>query len=329
MSSKVISVGGVATPRGTAVVAVLLLLVLAPLAPGARAVPPAPVPVPAFSGARAMSWLRVQCAFGPRHPGSPGQHRLRRLISAHADSLGLPCAPVCFTLDDPYGDGRLEVCNYVVSAGPSGGQRLWIAAHYDTRPRSDRDPDPRLAALPLIGANDGASGVAVLLHLAELLAAHPPARGVDLLFLDAEDYGREGDPANYCLGATRLAAHWRDFGSPLAGGSPEGLVLLDMVGKRDLAIPMEGYSLRLAGAWTRTVFDRAAELGLDACVPAEGPSVWDDHVPFLRAGIPAVDLIDFDYPQWHTSRDTPEMCDPASLEQVGRLVTDLCYRPGP
>jgi len=328
LSSEVPSAPGVAAPRGAAA-AVLLLLALAPLAPGARAAPPAPEPVPAFSGARAMSWLRTQCAFGPRHPGSPGQLRLRRLISAHADSLGLPCAPVCFALDDPYGDGRLEVCNYVVSAGPPAGQRLWIAAHYDTRPRSDRDPDPRLAARPLIGANDGASGVAVLLHLAELLAAHPPARGVDLLFLDAEDYGREGDPANYCLGATHLAAHWRDFGSPLAGGSPEGLVLLDMVGKRDLAVPMEGYSLRQAGAWTRAIFARAAALGLDAFVPEAGPAVWDDHVPFLRAGIPAVDLIDFDYPQWHTSRDTPDACAPASLEQVGRLVTDLCYRPGP
>jgi glutaminyl-peptide cyclotransferase len=329
LSSEAVSAAGAAAPRRAAAAVLLLLLALAPFVPGAHAAPPAPGPVPAFSGARAMSWLRVQCALGPRNPGSPGQLRLRRLVSAHADSLGLSCARDCFVLDDPYGDGRLEVCNYVVSAGPSGGPRLWIAAHYDTRPRSDRDPDPRLAARPLIGANDGASGVAVLLHLAELLAAHPPPRGVDLLFLDAEDYGREGDPANYCLGATHLAAHWRDFGSPLAGGRPAGLVLLDMVGKRGLAIPMEGYSLQQAGAWTRAIFDRAAALGLDAFVPAEGPAIWDDHMPFLRAGVPAVDLIDFDYPQWHTSRDTPEACDPASLEQVGRLVTDLCYRPGP
>ncbi|MHB8080493.1 MAG: M28 family peptidase [Candidatus Krumholzibacteriia bacterium] len=309
--------------------ALLLALACGPVVGEAGAAPSATAPVPAFSGARAMSWLRVQCALGPRNPGSPGQLRLRRLIKAHADSLGLACATSCFTLADPYGDGQLDVCNLVISAGPPGGQRLWIAAHYDTRPRSDRDPDPQLAARPLIGANDGASGVAVLLHLAELLAARPPARGVDLLFLDAEDYGREGDPANYCLGAAHLAAHWREFGSPLAGGSPAGLVLLDMVGKRDLAIPMEGYSLRQAGAWTRAVFARAAALGLDAFVPVEGPAVWDDHVPFLKAGIPAVDLIDFDYAQWHTSRDTPEACAPASLEQVGRLVTDLCYRSDP
>lgn len=319
--------GACRAPSRLAAAAALLLLAVSPA--GAGAAPPAAGAVPAFSGARAMTWLRAQCALGPRHPGSPGQARLRRLIAAHADSLRLSCAPACFTLDDPYGDGRLEVCNYVISAGPPGGRRLWIAAHYDTRPRSDRDPDPRLAVRPLIGANDGASGVAVLLHLAELLAARPPARGVDLIFLDAEDYGREGDLANYCLGATHLAAHWQEFGSPLAGGTPDGLVLLDMVGKRNLTIPIEGYSLRQAAPWTRAVFDRAAALGLEAFVPEPGPTVWDDHVPFLRAGIPAVDLIDFDYPQWHTSRDTPEACDAASLEQVGRLVADLCYRPEP
>jgi len=129
--------------------------------------------------------------------------------------------------------------------------------------------------------------------------------------------------------SSRLAAAWRDFGSPLAGGEPEGLVLLDMVGKRDLAIPMEAYSLQQAEALTRAVFGRAAELGLDPFVALPGPAVYDDHVPFLRAGIPAVDLIDFDYPEWHTLRDTPDRCAAASLEAVGRLAWDLCRRPLP
>jgi Zn-dependent M28 family amino/carboxypeptidase len=202
-----------------------------------------------------------------------------------------------------------------------------VGAHYDTRPRSDRETDPARAALPLIGANDGASGTAVLLHLAELLAAAPPPAGVDLLFFDVEDYGREGDLAHYCLGSARLARTWDEFGGPLAGGRPRGLVLLDMVGKRDLAIPMEGYSLRMAEPWTRALFARAAELGLDAFVSEPGPAVYDDHVPFLQAGIPAVDLIDFDFPEWHTQRDVPAACSPASLEAVGRLVWDLCRRP--
>lgn len=287
----------------------------------------APIDGPQFSGERAMIWLDRQCDLGPRDPGSPGHASLKGLIAAQAESLGLRCVSLCFGVDDPYGDGRLEVCNLVISAGPPGGRRLWVGAHYDTRPRCDRETDPARAKARLPGANDGASGTAILLHLAELLATATLPRGVDLIFFDAEDYGLEGDLANYCLGSARLASTWRDFGSPLAEGRPEGLILLDMVGKRDLNIPLEGHSLRMAEPWTRAVFERAGELGLAQFVPVPGPAIIDDHLPFLRAGVPAVDLIDFDYPQWHTLRDTPDACSAASLEAVGRLVWDICRRP--
>lgn len=281
----------------------------------------------AFTGARAMALLEYQCDLGPRPPGSETHRLLQEFIADHADSLRLAFARLCFELDDPYGTEAMQVCNLVISAGPAGGQRLWLGAHYDTRPYSDRDPDPERRSEPLLGANDGASGVAVLLHLAELLAAVSPPRGVDLIFFDAEDYGREGDLAAYCLGSTHLARTWQDFGSPLATGNPAGLILLDMVGKRGLSVPMEGYSLQAAGAWTRAVFARAAELGLAAFRAEPGRPVYDDHVPFLRAGIPAVDLIDFEFPEWHTTADRPEVCAPESLEQVGKLLTDIVYRP--
>jgi glutaminyl-peptide cyclotransferase len=306
------------------VIAVALVLALAAAVPSFAA-----APGPRFSGARAMRWLRVQCDLGSRVPGSPAIEKLRRVVSAHADSLRLRYAPLCFRMPDPYGPGDLELCNLVISAGPPGGRRLWLAAHYDSRPRSDRESDPRLAARPMPGANDGASGTAVLLALADLFAAQPPPRGVDLILLDGEDYGREGDIANYCLGSAHLAATWRDFGCPLAEGTPEGLILLDMVGKKGLSIPMEGNSLAQAPDWTRRVFARADALGLAAFAPVPGPEVYDDHVAFLRAGIPAVDLIDFDFPEWHTTRDTPAVCSPASLEQVGRLLADLAYGPAP
>jgi glutaminyl-peptide cyclotransferase len=283
--------------------------------------------VPVFRGERAMVWLDYQCGLGPRNPGSEGLRQLRRAILDHADSLQLASASLCYQQGDPYGPGQLEICNLVVSTRPLGGRRLWLGAHYDTRPRCDRDPDPSRREQPLLGANDGASGVAVLLHLAELLAAQSPPRGVDLIFFDAEDYGQEGRPGDYCLGSTYLAEHWEEFGSPLAQGKPEALIVLDMVGKSGLRITMEQYSQQYASAWTRAVFERARELGLAAFQPVPGPAIQDDHVPFLRAGIPAVDLIDFEYPQWHTTLDTPEYCSPASLQEVGRLVTDLAYRP--
>jgi hypothetical protein len=282
---------------------------------------------PEFAGERAMALLEAQCALGPRHPGSPGIVALRRMISALADSAGLPAVSLCFTTADPLGDGDLEACNIIVSAGPAGGERLWLGAHYDTRPIADRDPDPQRRSEPLPGANDGASGVAVLLHLIELFAEAPPPQGVDLIFFDAEDSGRAGEVATFCLGSQHLARTWRDFGSPLSAGEPRGLVLLDMVGERDLRIPMERYSLAHAAAWTQAIFERAGRLGLTAFDPVPGRAVIDDHVPFLNAGIPAVNLIDFEFPEWHTLADTPAVCSAASLEQVGRLLVDLVYRP--
>ncbi len=283
----------------------------------------------AFSGERAMAWLEYQCAIGPRHPGSPGHLELQAAIAAHADSLGLTCIPQRFTAPNPAGEGSFDYCNLVVSAGPEGGRRIWIGAHYDTRPFCDRESDPQRAALPLPGANDGASGTAILMHLAELLAADPPDIGVDLLFFDGEDGGLAGDPSGFCLGSAHMAANWDGFGSPLAGRRPRGLIVLDMVGERGVRIPMEAISLHEAPAWGEAVFERAADLGLDAFDPAPGPAVFDDHVPFLRAGIPAVDLIDFEFPQWHTNGDVPAICSPASLGQVGTLVLDLIRSPIP
>ena len=285
--------------------------------------------LPDFSGERAMAWVEAQCDLGPRPPGSPALEDLRRLIEAHADSLGLPCYRLCFQATDPWFGGPVEACNLVVSIGPAGGDRLWFGAHYDTRPVSDLDPDPARRHEPLLGANDGGSGTAVLLHLMEILAAHPPARGVDLLFFDLEDSGRPGDLSGYCLGSRHLAATWRDFSSPLAAGNPRALVLLDIVCQRGLRIGMEGFSLRNAPDLTRAVFARAASLQLTALVPEPAIAVYDDHVPFLQKGMPAVNLIDFDFPEWHTTGDVPTVCDPGSLEQVGRLVTSLALDPLP
>ena len=283
--------------------------------------------LPRFSGARAMEWLEFQCALGPRPPASEALARLRAAIAAHADSLGLSFGELCFQQQDPYAARELELCNLVISVGPAGGRRLWLAAHYDTRPFCDRDPDPERRSEALLGANDGASGVAVLLHLAELLSRQAPMQGIDLIFFDGEDSGRAGDVNGFCLGSRRLAATWKDFGSPLASGQPRGLILLDMIGRCGLQIPQEGYSLARARDWTEAIFGRAASLELDAFLPEPGQPVYDDHIPFLQAGIPAVDLIDFDFPEWHTTGDVPAICCAESLEQVGRLLVDLCYRP--
>lgn len=301
-----------------------VLLILAALAAGAVAQDPPP-----FSGERAFHWVTVQTDLGPRPPGSAALEALRQVVAEHADSLGLRFTRLGFTATSPWDGSSIEVCNLVVSAGPAGGPRLWLGAHYDTRPGSDLDPDPARRDEPLLGANDGGSGTAVLLHLMELLAAAPPARGVDLLFFDAEDSGLSGEPTTFCIGSRHLAGTWDRFGSPLAGGEPTGLVLLDMVGRRGLSIGQEWYSRRYAPELTAAVFERALRLRLDAFQPEPAVAVYDDHVPFLEAGIPAVNLIDFDFPEWHTTADTPDIIDPAALGQVGTLVRSLIWDPLP
>jgi Zn-dependent M28 family amino/carboxypeptidase len=249
------------------------------------------------------------------------------MIIELARKNGLDAQTLCFETADPMSGEPVRLCNVVISAGPAGGARLWLGAHFDTRPVSDHDPAPDLRSTPLLGANDGASGVAVLMHLMEILGENPPNQGIDFLFFDGEDSGLSGDPASFCLGSSHLAETSRDFGNPLSRGTPRGLIVLDMVGEKDLRIPMEAYSLINAPEWTRMVFERADSLGLGVFVQEQGPAVYDDHVPFLAEDIPAVDLIDFDFPQWHTTADTPDICSAASLAEVGRLMVDLIYRP--
>ncbi len=281
----------------------------------------------AFSGDRAMALLEHQCDLGPRLPGSPGHAALQDFVEAFADSLGLSFTRLCFDQAMPGDAGVLTLCNLVITCGTGDGQALWLGAHYDTRPKCDLDPDPVKAAQPLPGANDGASGVAVLLHLAEIFAAEPPGRPVVLIFFDGEDSGVSGDLSSWCLGSSRMAARWDDFGSPLAGSRPEGLIVVDMVGERGLDLPYEMMSLQTSGGWLEALYTRAAEMELRAFRPEPGRFVYDDHAPFIEQGIRAVDLIDMDFPEWHTAGDVPAVCDPASLEEVGRLLADVAYRP--
>jgi glutaminyl-peptide cyclotransferase len=285
---------------------------------------------PFFSGEQAFVWLEKQVAIGPRVPGTAGNRELRDLIVSTARSFGFGVVTDCFTAADPQSDDMIEICNVVVTvAGDKShsASRLWLGAHFDTRPMSDQDPDPKRRGLPVLGANDGGSGVAVLIHLMELMHQRPPPTEVNLLFFDGEDSGIHGQPESYCLGSQHLAKNWQGFGSPLAGPVPRGLIVLDMIGGKNLKVPMEGYSRLNAPEWTDFVYERAASLGLKGLLAEPGRPIYDDHVPFLQAGIPAVDLIDFEYPQWHTTADLPDACSPASLAEIGTLVWDLIKTP--
>ena len=276
--------------------------------------------VPLFDGERAFELLEHQVDLGPRDPGSEGHAACLDFLEDFLGRRAHRVSPHAFQVDDPYGEGVLRLTNLKASFFPERRRRIALAAHWDTRPRADRQRGGAVDE-PIPGANDGASGVAVLLALSEILQErHPEGFGVDLLFFDGEDYGKEGHMEAYLLGSRRFVADH-------PGYRPEALILLDMVGAKGLSIPMEGNSLRYAPELTNRVFSMAADRGLDVFVPVAGRPILDDHVPFLQAGIPAVDLIDMDYRWWHTLEDAPDKCSDESLRQVGICSAPSSSRP--
>ncbi len=269
-----------------------------------------------FDGAQAMRWVEHQVAAGPRVPNTAA-HRaigdwLVQELRARADSVEVQA----FVHVTQQGD-TLRLRNILARFRPSDPNRILYVSHWDSRPTAENDPDPAARQRPTPGANDGASSTAVLLGVADALRRQPPAFGVDLLFTDGEDWGDFSGP-DALIGARWFAQHLP------AGYQPLFAVVWDMVGDRDQAFPQEGYSLERAPEVVERVWRAADEIGLGRTFPQRpGTYVTDDHVPLLEAGIHAVDVIDLQYPAWHTSQDTPDKLSERSLANVGRLALYL------
>lgn len=273
--------------------------------------------MPRFEGDSAFVYLEQQCDIGPRYPGSPGHRALRRYIVNRLERYGANVSLQPFEAVLTTGD-TLRLVNIIGNYNREAKRRILLGAHYDTRPRAERDPDPSKRHMPIPGANDGASGVAVLLECARLFDAVRPPIGVDLVFFDGEDYGEEGVPADYILGS----AHFADN---LKGYRPSAVIIVDMVGERNAEIKVEIYSATYSALLVDDLFTIAEQLGIDAFERTKGYPIIDDHLPFIRAGIPAVVLIDFDYPYWHTLEDTPDKCSPESLGAVGMVLLEYIW----
>ncbi|OQA47477.1 MAG: Aminopeptidase YwaD precursor [Chloroflexi bacterium ADurb.Bin325] len=202
--------------------------------------------------------------------------------------------------------------NIIARAGKGRGPVAIIGAHYDTRLHADNDPDGRLRRQPVPGANDGASGVAVLLELSRSLDKTRLTNEVWLTFFDAEDNGRIAG-WDFIAGSTHMAESLTV--------TPAFVIVLDMVGDSDLQLYKERTS---TPALVERIWQIADSLGYgDTFLPTPKYSMIDDHTPFLRAGIPAADIIDFDYPYWHTTHDTLDKLSPESLRRVGRVIEVL------
>jgi len=283
--------------------------------------------VPRFSGEAAFQYLLAQTDFGPRNPGSSGHQRCRDYLIDELEKYADAVNQQEF-FHAGYRGEQLRMTNIVASFNLKATNRILLAAHWDTRPYADQDPDEKNRSRPILGANDGASGVAVLLQLARIMKENPPPVGVDLVLFDGEDFGRAGDNTNFLLGSKYFARNKAPTFNPRFG------VLLDMVGDAQLEIPQEKNSLRYAPEVVQHVWQLAAELGLKEFLFREGPDLYDDHVPLNEVGIKTIDLIDFNYPDeshsyWHTLEDTPDKCSPNSLEVVGTLLVHLIYEKTP
>lgn len=301
---------------------VTLLLFSASCAPEAEGPTPGR---PSFDGAVAMELVHAQVDFGPRIPGTDGHAAQLAWMLARLDSLAPVVQADTFTHVTSTSADTLTLVNVLARFRPDATRRIVLLAHWDTRPTADADPDPARRSLPVPGANDGASGTAVLLALAELLGESPPPLGVDLLFVDGEDYGPGVD--DMLLGARRYAETVDEADRPLYG------VLLDMVGDADARFPVEGISAQAAGVVVSKVWRAAERLGYEDQFPAAvGRDLTDDHVPLIEAGIPTADVIDFTYgpgnAYWHTTEDLPDKLSAETLGMVGEVMTELVYSGG-
>jgi len=253
-----------------------------------------------FDGKRAWADVKYQVGLGPRTIGSEAHRRLVDWLLVSLKQAGWSAS----VEESPHGQAKIR---NVVGKRGRGTPWIILGAHFDSRFIADHDPDPAKRNQPVPGANDGASGVAVLLELARVLPKDL-GKQVWLVFLDAEDNG-EIPGWDWILGSRAFTARLE--------GKPDAVVIVDMIGDADLNIMKEGYS---DPGLTDEIWKTAARLGFRQFIDRRGYEMLDDHLPFIQKGIRAIDIIDFDFPYWHTTADTPDKVSAESLRAVGETL---------
>ena len=282
------------------------------------------IDIPNFDSNKAFTYLVKQCEFGPRNPGSSGHLEFSNYLEAFLSELEGNFIVQEFIYIEPITNMERNGKNFIIQFNENAEYRLLLGAHWDTRSLSDQDEEVENRSLPVLGANDGASGTSVLMELATIISEKNPEIGIDIVFFDAEDGGFSGQPETFALGS-------RFFAENLPIVKPNFAIIVDMVGDKNLSIPIERISYNIAPEKVKEIWNLAEELSLPAFKKTIDLEIYDDHVPLWEvAAIPAIDIIDFQYPNmfynhWHTQRDTPENCSPQSLGQVGNLLVNYIY----
>jgi len=275
---------------------------------------------PQFDADRAFAALRTQCDFGPRPVGSAAHDKLGAYLVAElrksADSVTTQ------DFEHTRAGRTYSLSNVVARFGSPAETGILLCAHWDTRPTADQEIEQRDRRKPILGANDGASGVAVLLELARMFRERRPAVPVTIVLFDGEDFGPTSK--DMFLGSRYFARQLKDKSGFRYG------ILLDMIGDKELAIHREGSSQAHAKWVVDKVWSAAGKLGHGGVfIDGQKYSIVDDHVPLNEKGIPCIDVIDFDYAYWHTLRDTVDKCSPESLKIVGETVASVVYSEPP
>lgn len=269
---------------------------------------------------------------GPRNPGSDAIMQCGEWIAGELERYGADTVIVQRTTEpDPMNPSRtVPLVNIVGRFNSDAKKRLLVAAHYDTRPVADEDPDESRRDKPIPGANDGGSGVGVMLELARLMGQQKPETGVDLLFVDLEDSGTSGDDASWCRGSQYFASH---MPYKSAADRPRAAVVLDMVGAPGARFHREYFSQQANPALVDRVWASARAAGSASRFPDElGGPILDDHLPLISAGIPAIDIVENrsdatgSFPEaWHTHADDMSAVDRSTLGAVGRTMVHFIY----
>ena len=303
--------------------ATLCLTTQAPAEPTAKR----PAKKTSFDGERSYGYLKTLCDFGSRMSGSPGMKQQQKLLEKHFIDLGAKVSYQRFKWKHPRTGKRVPMANLIIEWRPEAKQRILLCAHYDTRPRPDREINPRLRHKGVfLGANDGASGVALLMELGHHVAQLPTSYGLDFVMFDGEELVYD-DRDPYFLGSTWFAHQY--IRNPPQHKYTAG-VLFDMVADARLSLFQERHS----ATWPQTrllvkeIWGTAQRLGVKEFIPRVKYEVRDDHLPLNRiAKIPVCDLIDFEYPDpsnryWHTTADAPKNCSAQSLGKVGWVTLE-------
>jgi hypothetical protein len=277
------------------------------------AIKPAP-----FDGKQAMTFLESLCDIGPRQSATPGMRKQIDLIVKYFEAQGHKVEKQNFKGKQVSRKEAVDMTNLIVRFSPELERRVILCSHYDTRPIADQEPDPRKWKETFVSANDGGSGVALLLEMARHMKDVKTNVGVDFVLFDGEEYIFDHDIDKYFFGSEYFAKNYTENKGKTRYAAA---ILLDMIGGKNAKFPKEGNSWTHSQELCNQVWKLAREYDCKMFVDRVGDTVIDDHIALQNAGIPAIDIIDFSYEHWHRLTDVPANCSAESMSEVARILS--------